>query len=335
MARGDQLARQWRIIQMLIASRHGKTARELATDLEYHWRTVYRDLEALQVAGFPIYNERKDNSNVWMILDAAKHQVPLPMNLTEFMALYFSRDMLKILKNTVFYDSLQSFFQKLKAILPQEYINYLSQIEQNLHVGQRPYKQYGEIKEVIDHINDAVVGRKQIEIVYYSMSRKEENLRLVAPYNLWFFDGTIYLIGYCCLRKDVRLFALDRIKKLSQTDQSFDMPDDFNVQEFMKSSFGVFQGDPTKVRIWFAQNAAGYIREKTWHETQSIEEQDDGAIIFEAEVAGTDEIKFWIMSWGSKAVVLEPESLKEEIMLEAEAVFHQYESAAPSHETHS
>ena len=58
MARGDQLARQWRILQSLIAARRGKSAADLARELENHWRTVYRDLEALQLAGFPIFTDR-------------------------------------------------------------------------------------------------------------------------------------------------------------------------------------------------------------------------------------------------------------------------------------
>jgi len=53
MARGDQLGRQWKIIQILVSSKRGKSAAELADDLECHPRTLYRDLEALQVAGFP------------------------------------------------------------------------------------------------------------------------------------------------------------------------------------------------------------------------------------------------------------------------------------------
>lgn len=55
MARGDQLGRQWKIIQILISSRMGKSASHLAQDLECNPRNIYRDLQALQVAGFPIY----------------------------------------------------------------------------------------------------------------------------------------------------------------------------------------------------------------------------------------------------------------------------------------
>jgi hypothetical protein len=78
MARGDQLSRQWKIIQTLISSRMGKSASDLAEDMACHPRTVYRDLEALQVAGFPIYTERVDGKNLWSLLDTVKHQIPIP-----------------------------------------------------------------------------------------------------------------------------------------------------------------------------------------------------------------------------------------------------------------
>ena len=79
-----------------------------------------------------------------------------------------------------------------------------------------------------------------------------------------------------------------------------------------------------RLPIWFSPDVAGYIGEKIWHESQEIHQQKDGSIIFEAEVAGTDEIKFWIMSWGSKALVLEPASLRDELMAEAEAIQEKY-----------
>ena len=111
MARGDQLARQWKIIQTLIASRMGKSAADIARDLNCHPRTVYRDLDALQSAGFPMYTERVDGKSLWSLLDTVKHHFPIPFTLTELMALHFSRDVLKVLEGTVFYDSLESLFQ--------------------------------------------------------------------------------------------------------------------------------------------------------------------------------------------------------------------------------
>ncbi|SPD75253.1 Helix-turn-helix type 11 domain protein [uncultured Desulfobacterium sp.] len=324
MARGDQLARQWLIIQTLISSRTGKSAADLAVDLDCHPRTVYRDLEALQAAGFPIYNERIERKNLWSLLDTVKHQIPVPFTLTELMALCFSSDMLKVFKETVFYDSLESLFKKVKTTIPPDSLTYLKNVEQTLHVGLKPYKQYSNFKEIINRVTDAAVNKKSVDIVYFTQSRKKESRRRVDPYRIWFFNGTFYLIGFCHVRKEIRIFAMDRIKMMSRSDMSFKIPEDFELKDFMRPSFGVFQGETVKVKIRFSADIAGYIREKVWHESQKIYNQKDGSVIFEAEVAGTDEIRFWIMTWGSKAEVLEPEKLREEIRAEAEAMLLQY-----------
>jgi predicted DNA-binding transcriptional regulator YafY len=324
MARGDQLARQWKIIQTLITSRIGKSVSELSADLHCHTRTVYRDLEALHAAGFPVYTDRVGGKNLWCFLDTAKHSIPIPFSLPELMALYFSRGMMGVLKDTVFYDSLVTLFEKIKTTLPDEYIEYLGQVEKSLAVRSNPHTRYGQLRSIIDKVSEAAIRKKYIRIDYYAMSRRKKTRRKVAPYKIWFFDGTFYLIGHCGLREDIRIFAMDRIQNFEPTDETFEMPSDFNIDDFMKSSFGVFQGEPVKVRIRFAADSADYIREKIWHATQQIEAQNDGSIIFEAEVAGIDEIKFWILKWGASARVLEPESLRHAIRAEAELMVGNY-----------
>ncbi len=324
MARGDQLSRQWKIIRRLIASKQGKSVRDLAAELDCHPRTVYRDLEALQVAGFPVYNERVDNKSLWSLLDSAKHLIPVPFNVTELMALYFSRDMLKTLKETIFYDALESLFQKVKTTLPPEYLHYLKQFEGSLKVGLKPYKNYSKHGEIISRVNSAVVSRQYLDIAYYTMNRKKMTRRTVAPYKIWFFDGTFYMLAYCRLRKGIRLFALDRIKSLETKDEHFETPDDFDVDALLQSSFGAFLGEPVEVVIWFSADIAGYIEEKIWHASQEIERQDDGSLLFRVEVAGTDEIKFWVMTWGAKAEVIKPLSLRDEIRVEINEMLESY-----------
>lgn len=324
MARGDQLARQWKIINTLIISKIGKSAADLAEEIECHPRTLYRDLEALQLAGFPIYNEKADGKNLWSLLEKVKHQIPVPFTLPELMALYFSTDMLKIFKDTVFYDSLETLSQKIKTTLPQQSLDYVKNLEQTLHIGVKPYKDYGKFKEIINIINDSCANRKSIEMVYYALSRKKETKRKVDPYRLWFFNGSFYLIGFCHIRKEIRVFTVDRIKILHQTKDKFEIPKDFHFEEYIGSSFGVFQGAPVRVKVLFSQDIAEYIKEKIWHKSQIIKALDNGSIIFEAEVAGTEEIKVWIMSWGSKAEVIEPESLRDEIQTELEIMLERY-----------
>ena len=69
---------------------------------------------------------------------------------------------------------------------------------------------------------------------------------------------------------------------------------------------------------------AGYIREKIWHHTQKIEAQKDGSIVFSAEVAGTDEVKHWVLGWGKHAETLEPEFLREEVARELKECLARY-----------
>jgi predicted DNA-binding transcriptional regulator YafY len=324
MARGDQLARQWKIIETLLASHTGKSVAQLADDLDCSWRTVYRDLEALQAAGFPLYTDRVDGKNLWSLIDTLKHHIPIPFTLTELLAIYFSQDMLKFLQNTVFHESLESLFDKIKTTIPPESKKYLDNVQQTFQVTLKQFKEYGKYREILNTIKDAALNHKTVEMVYFTMGRRKEAKRRVDPYRILFFNGTFYVIGYCHLRKDCRTFALERIKMLTTTDKSFVVPEDFRLEDYMGSGFGVIGGRPEKIKIWFSPDIAGYIRETTWHESQAIHQQKDGSIIFEADVAQTPELISWIMSWGARAEVLEPKSLKDNIHAEALAMLKAY-----------
>jgi predicted DNA-binding transcriptional regulator YafY len=327
MARGDQLARQWKIIETLLASHAGKTVSELADQLDCNPRTVYRDLDALQAAGFPLYTDRVDGKNTWSLLDTLKHHIPIPLTLTELLAIYFSQDMLKFLHNTVFHESLESLFEKIKTTIPVESKKYLDNVQQTFQVTLKQFKEYGKYREILNIIKDAAINHKTVEMIYFAMGRRKEAKRKVDPYRILFFNGTFYVIGYCHLRKDCRTFALERIKMLRITDESFTVPEDFRLEDYMGAGFGVIGGIPEKIRIWFSPDIAGYIKEKTWHESQVINQQRDGSIIFEADIATTEELLSWIMSWGAKAEVLEPESLREQIHSEAMAILNTYENS--------
>ena len=311
MPRGNQLARQWRIIQILLASGIGRSVAELARELEANPRTVYRDLEALQTAGFPMYTERVDGKNLWAFLDAVKHHIPIPFGLSELMALYFCSDMIKALQDTVFYESLDSLFKKIKTMLPPESLAYLKSVQQTFAVGRKQFKQYSTFKEIINRVTEAAIKRITVQLVYYAMSRKKETTRMVDPYRIWFFNGTFYLVGHCHLRNEIRIFALERIKMLNHTDKSFTVPEGFDVEDMMRASSGVIKGRPEQVRICFDSEVAGYIQERVWHPSQRLLPQGDGSLVFEADIAVNEELRKWILSWGPYMQALETQSLVE------------------------
>ncbi|MBU0515472.1 MAG: transcriptional regulator, partial [Proteobacteria bacterium] len=293
--RGDQLARQWRILRHIESSRQGLTVAELAEREEISPRTVYRDLEALEAAGFPLYTEKVERSQRWAFIDTYKFKVPQPFTLTELMSLHLYGDLVRVFKGTEFYDSLESLFKKVRSTLPPQTLSYLDQIQSTFHVGIKPYKEYDEFREILNQVNQAALNNFRVEMAYHSLRSDKKTKRKVDPYKVWFFEGTIYAIGYCHLRREVRMFVVDRIKMLRVTKEKFKPPADFDLDDFMRHSFKVMQDDLHTVKIRISPAWARYVGEKIWHESQKTKKLKDGGLELTFHVAGLDEIKQWVL----------------------------------------
>jgi predicted DNA-binding transcriptional regulator YafY len=327
--RGDQLSRQWRILRQIEVSKNGLTAAEIAEIGGASLRTAYRDLGDLQLAGFPLYIEKGEKGNRWKFVDTYKFKVPQPFTFTELMALHLSRDLFKVFKGTAFFESSESLFKKIQATLPPQALAYLDHIQSKFHISIKPYKDYEKFRKIIEQINQATENCQSIEVFYKPLRSKKDIQRKIDPYKIWFFEGTIYIIGFCHLRSEVRTFVVDRIKLLRLTNEKFELPDDFDFYEYTRHSFKVMQDELHTVKVRIAQTWARYVREKIWHESQQIKNISDGSLEMTLRVAGLDEIKHWIMGFGPEAYVIEPERLKDMIRDDFKKALVQYEGASP------
>jgi predicted DNA-binding transcriptional regulator YafY len=110
----------------------------------------------------------------------------------------------------------------------------------------------------------------------------------------------------------------------------FNRPADFDLQEHLRGSFGVYHGEGhIDVKIRFTPTVARYVLESRWHESQQLTQQKDGSLLAEFHLSTTEEIKRWILSFGRHAEVLEPEELRGEIVDELRRSLEGY-SAAPA-----
>ena len=233
-----------------------------------------------------------------------------PFTLTELLCLHLGGDLFNVFKGTVFQASQESILEKIRGMFPAETLAYLDRIRSAYQMGGGPCKDYSCCSEIIGQIHRAAADRKSIEFGYWSLQKDERTSRKVDPYKVWFYDGTIYVIGYCHLRDDIRSFVVDRINMLRVTDDHFKIPNTFSFEDYIHHSFKVMQDELYGVIIRVSPAWARYVGEKIWHESQRIQKLIDGGIEISFKVAGLSEICQWVLSMGPEAVAVEPVELK-------------------------
>jgi len=315
MPRGDQLTRQWRLVQLL-AGRMGRTLAQLAGELAVTKRTVQRDIEVLSVAGFPVTSETRNGTVFWHFMEGFHAEAPIALTLTEQMALYFIRGLFKPLQGTPIYESLETAMQKIGLQLPAQSFRFLRGLDQGISVSSFGLKDYSHSKEVIEALTRAVFNKFTVRILHHSAQYERAIERDVDPYRLWYVNNGLYLVGHDHRKNALRVFAVERIESVKRTNRRFETPPDFNFEEFKQSAFNMVWGEPQEVKIRFSPSQAPYIRERTWHPSQKIESESDGSIILTLKVGDLGEVKRWLIGFGAEAAVLEPEELRNDMTSE-------------------
>lgn len=310
--RGEQLARQWRLVQRLARSRVGVGLGELAEDLECTRRTVYRDLDALMMAGFPVVSERRDGRVRYRFLDSFDLG-DVPFTPDEVLALAFGADLLRVLEGTVFHDSIRSALEKIRAGLSEELQSYLARLGDAFRVLPGPHKRYRAYRETIEELSRAVVGRRTVRIRYRTGATGRVSRRDLDPYRVWYRATGLYVVGHDHRSREIRTFAVDRIERIELLDRRFEVDPEFDFDALSTGSFGVVSEPPTRVRIRFDRRWASYVAEHEWHPSQHTRALPGGELELELAVGPTSELRSWILSFGDGALVLEPDSLRRRV----------------------
>jgi predicted DNA-binding transcriptional regulator YafY len=324
--RGDQLARQWQLIQRLARSRYGLGLDALASELGCVRRTVYRDLDALMLAGFPVVSEKRDGRVLYRFLDTFRLG-DVPFTPDEILALAFGEDLLRTLEGTVFHDSIHSALAKIRAGLGPELSEYLARLGESFRVLPGPHKSYAKVRETIQLLNQAVLERRTLRIRYRTGSTGALSTRELDPYRVWYRSGGLYVVGFDHKSKEIRTFAVDRIRAADPTPRRFTVDPAFDFDATIGASFGVIAEPATRVRIVFERRWASYVEEHVWHASQKLEPLPEGRVLLTMEVGGTAELRTWILSFGSGAEVLEPAKLRDEVVAELRGALERYAHA--------
>ncbi len=321
--RGDQLARQWQLIQKLAKSRGGCGLDDLADDLGCVRRTVYRDLDALMYAGFPVVSEKREGRVFYRFLESFRIG-DVPFTPDEILALAFGEDLLRQLEGTVFHDSIRSALHKIRSGLSPELAEYLARLGETFRVLPGPHKNYAHLRETNQALHDAVLRQRTVRMRYRTGRTGKEATRELDPYRVWFRSGGLYVVGHDHKSDEIRTFAVERIRELELTEASFSIPESFDFDTWSASSFGVIAEPATQVRLRFDRRWVTYVEEHTWHPSQALKALPRGRVEMNLEVGDTADLRAWILSFGAGAEVIEPAELRDAIRAELDAARSRY-----------
>lgn len=298
-------------------------ARGIARELEVSHRTIKRDIEFLRDSlGAPLGFCRRHNGYFYT---CDTWQLPyFQLTEGEMLALFVTERALREYHGTPYEADLRRAFEKIAVSLPEEITVDLSALDQT-HSFRHSTVTLQDL-ETFQRLVSAVLRRRRIRVTYWTASRDEETEREIDPYHLANIDGEWFLIGYCHLREEIRMFAPTRIRRLEETGDGFTRPADFNIAAYLDGSFRVVRESNAHshhVRLRFNRAAAKWVREKVWHPSQQMKDTPHG-LELSLHVSSLIEVRRWVLSFGADCEVLAPRELRDSIQQEAQTLTNLY-----------
>jgi len=322
--RNAEVIRQWQILRAIESSRTGVTIHDLAAQAGMTTRTIRRDLQALQEAGFAIYDEGEEHETKRWKLDAQPFRsVEAGLGVQDVAALYLSRSIVEALSAWPLADELRGALAKIEGALNPRMREFLATLPQVVSTKAAPGAG-GARRELVDvtrRLFEAVRDRRLIEMLYFSATSRRAKSYTLQPYRLALAQGGVYLVAWVPHYSEFRTFAVERIERLSVHETTFrktrELPNDI-----FGSSLGVFSAEPERIEIEFTARAAPYVQGRTWHESQQVNPLADGRVRMTLDVSNDWALRSWLLGFGADVRVIAPQtlaqSLRDELILAAE-----------------
>jgi predicted DNA-binding transcriptional regulator YafY len=315
--RNDQLVRVLQILRDLdrlggldvyeLADTHGATV-----------RTIRRDLDALEAAGFELLRERDGGGT-----GRTRYRVDFKGKLAKLGALLDASHYLALRvamepgapmrsSSRVFAD-LEDLGAKIEQAIGEAGRAKLAAIEACFHPHER--RAYAEsAPEVLWPLVAAIADRRVCRVTYRAPAAARDKSYEVLPLKIFAWDGSLYLVCHVPKHGSQILLNLQRLRKLRVSQRRLAPPADFDAGAFEHAAFGIFVGGaPTAYRLRFDAFAAPYIRERIWHPSQTLAPIADGGVELAFTCHASVEVAAWVQHWGEHVQVLAPASLQRDL----------------------
>ncbi len=278
----------------ILMNRVSVTAAELAEHFEVSVRTIYRDVEALSMAGIPVYTRKGKNGgislteqfvlNKMLVTKEEQQQILAALSSLEEVGAHSEKEIL---------DKLGDFFQ----VEPR---NWISIDFSNWNNSRQ---------EVFEQIKTAILNHRKLVFDYYGQYGDMSN-RIVEPIQLLFKDYTWYLRAFCLEKQAMRLFKVLRMKRIEVLDESF-IPDRIRHQEKAEESNRKQDNVFTDITMLIDKTEAYRVYDR--FDESEISVQANGDFLVRVNYLLDDWVYGVILSFGSAAKVLEPREVRENV----------------------
>lgn len=198
----------------------------------------------------------------------------------------------------------------------------------NIDIERISVEDVPSAREYLPLVLDAISSNSMILFSYagFNRSRLDKDI-LFAPYFVKRYKQRWYMVGLRDKTRDIRTYALDRVRKMNIVNRNFEMPADINPKDFFENIIGMTQSkaDPKLVKLKTTPSQAKYLRELPLHSSQQ-EEIHDQYSIFTYQLKLNYELIQEILALGPDVVVEAPHELRMQVMDKLRKNLQNYES---------
>jgi predicted DNA-binding transcriptional regulator YafY len=315
-------------ILLLLQTRKRITASELAQQLEVSERTVYRDMEALSVAGVPVYAERGHGGG-WSLLDSYRTDLT-GLNKDEVEALLLQQSS-RTLSDLGLDKAFETALIKLFAALPSIYRRDAEYMRQRIHVDGAGWFDHTEDVSHLSTLQDAIWQERKLSISY-QRSDREVVSRLVDPLGLVIKGRIWYLIA--AVEGALRTYRVSRVQEAEIVDQPCERPEDFDLAAYWQESVKQFKADLPQyvVTVRVAPRRVWHLRGQRFITIEQEHPPDEqGWVTLVVNMETEDSARQMVLGFGDDIEVLEPPSLRQEVMntLERAVLLYHKQGSVP------
>jgi len=318
----NRVHRLLRLILLMQGSR-ARTVNELASELGVSRRTLFRDLNLLELAGIPYHHDEVEGYRL------GSHFYLPPVNLTvpETLGLMLMGKAASAQRGKPLFDSALAAIAKLTDTVPEpirdacgDLLDRVSFDPGATTVSPSENKHYISFQQCIDE------GRS-CRIVYQTAPTHEGVIECVLrPYLLHFSARAWYVMGWTDLHKEVRVFKLGRVISVAMLEEKFEKPAGFRASDKLGKAWQMVpEGKVYDVVVEFSARVATNVAEVRWHPTQRRELLPDGRCRLLFEVDGLGEVAWWLCGYADQVKVIEPAALRERVKTMLKNALTQYE----------